>query len=711
MARLGTAVQTRIWVCTAPVGRLPKTEEIPMPPSSPVPPVARRAPHTVRIHGHSLVDEYRWMHQKDDPQVLAHLKAENSYTEVMMAPSMALQGRLYDEMLGRIKETDMGVPYRQGAWWYYSRTEAGKQYPIYCRKRAQPVGTEEITLDLNEMAQGHAYFAIGAYEVSPDGRLLAYSCDTTGFREYALRIRDLETGADICDPIGKARSVAWAADSKHLFYVKENQSKRAYRLYRHRLGGKRDRIVYEEHDERFDLQVDLTRSGAYLLLTAASATASEVRFVDAAHPGAPWVLMQERRDQHEYYADHRADRFFIITNDRGRNFRLVEVPVQSPGDGHWREVIAHRSDVMLEGVDLFSRHMVLHERRGGFPRLSVQGFDRGESWIVPLPESACAVDAGANEEFDTGIFRLVYESLVTPQSVYDYDMNTRRLTLLKQRDVLGGYSPSDYRSDLLYAKADDGTLIPISLVYKATQRQAGPQPVLLTGYGAYGISNDVYFSSARLSLLDRGVIYAIAHVRGGGEFGKSWHEQGRMLRKRNSFTDFISAATALIEKGYTQSDRLVAQGGSAGGLLVCAATNFRPALFKAVVAEVPFVDVINTMLDDSLPLTTGEYEEWGNPQDVNYFKYMLGYSPYDNLRPAVYPALLVETSLHDSQVMYWEPAKYIAKLRAVNQGSAPAMLKINMSAGHGGASGRYDFLREIAFTYAFILAQLGLEGR
>lgn len=673
------------------------------------PPAAKRVSHTVRVHGQVLTDEYHWMRQKSDPEVLAHLAAENAYTEAQMAPTAALQSRLYDEMLGRIRETDMGVPYRQGQWWYYSRTEAGKQYPILCRRHLTLESPEEITLDLNELAQGHLYFALGAYEVSPDGSLLAFSSDITGFREYTLKVKNLATGELLAEQITSARSIAWAADNQHLFYVKENHAKRAYRLYRHQLGGRRDRIVYEEHDERFDLQVELTRSRAYLLLTSASATASEVRFVDAAHPRAPWMVMEERRDQHEYYVDHGDGVFYVVSNDKGRNFRLVETPVQTPERSHWREVIAHREDVMLEGVEVFARHLILHERHGGFPRMAVRMAGSGESWLISLPETACAVDGGANEEFDTGVYRLVYESLVTPSTVYDYTLSTRQLQLLKQREVLGGYDPAQYRSQLLYARADDGAAIPVSLVYKATRRKAGPQPVLLNGYGAYGISSDVHFSSARLSLLDRGVVYAIAHVRGGGEFGKSWHEHGRMLRKRNSFTDFIAAAQELIDKGYTQPDRLAIQGGSAGGLLVCAATNLRPSMFSAVIAEVPFVDVINTMLDDTLPLTTGEYEEWGNPHDPSYFKYMLSYSPYDNLRPATYPAMLIETSLHDSQVMYWEPAKYTARLRSMNEGTQPVLLKINMAAGHGGASGRYDYLREIAFTYAFILSRLGLD--
>jgi len=674
----------------------------------PLPPVADRLRHAVRVQGQTWSDDYRWLQNKDDPQVRKHLEAENAYTAEMMRPLEGLQTHLYEDMLARIKETDIGVPYRSGQWWYYSRTEAGKQYPIYCRKRDTLESAEDIVLDLNQLAEGHPYFALGAFELSPDGSLLAYSFDTTGFREYTLRVKHLATGQVLADERRKVRSVAWCKDGSHLFYVRENHAKRGYRLYRHALGGARDRIIYEEHDERFDLQVELTRSGAFLLLTSASATTSEVRFVDAAHPRAPWVLTQERKEQHEYYVDHRGSVFLIVTNDRGRNFRLVETPLDNTGVDQWHERIPHRDDVMLEGVDVFARHAVLHERHGGFPRLTVWEPDRDEFWTIDLPEPARDVSGGANEEFDSAVYRLVYESMVTPQSVYDCDLRTRTMTLLKQREVLGGYDPREYRSELLYANASDGTRVPISLVYRLQARRAGPQPLLLTGYGAYGIPSDVYFSSNRLALLDRGVIYAIAHVRGGGEFGKQWHDQGRMLKKRNSFTDFIAAAQALIEHGYTASGHLVIQGGSAGGLLVCAATNIRPTLFKAVVAQVPFVDVINTMLDDTLPLTTGEYEEWGNPHEPQFFKYMRSYSPYDNLVEAEYPAMLVETSLYDSQVMYWEPAKYVAKLRTQHRGGTPILLKINMQAGHGGASGRYDYLREIAVTYSFVLWQMGI---
>jgi oligopeptidase B len=675
--------------------------------SYPAPPRATPEPVEAIVHGTRLVDEYRWLRDKDSARVRSHLETENAHTRAVMAFTEPSQETLYREMLARIQETDMDVPYRYGAFEYYGRTEQGKDYPILCR-RALDDPAEQVTLDMNTMAEGHEFFALGAYDVSPDARLLAFSTDVTGFREYTLQVKDLSTGGILPLRVEKARSVAWANDSATLFYVVEDDAKRAYRLYRHRLGSAAHDLLYEETDERFSIGVDETRSSAFVILTSHSATTSEVRFVPADRPDAPLTLAVPRRQEHEYYVDHRGERFYILTNDRGRNFRLVTAPVNAPSEANWSELIAHREDVMLEGIDLFSGHYVLHERRGGFPRLRVVSFATGEAHDIELPEAVCTVHGGANLEFDTTVYRFVYESPVTPDSVFDYDMDMRSRTLLKQRPVLGGYDPARYASELVYATAADGTRIPVSMVYRRDLRRGGPQPTLLTGYGAYGFPHDVHFSSARLSLLDRGVVVAIAHVRGGGEMGKRWHDEGRMLSKRNTFTDFIAAAEHLVALRVTQPSQLAIEGGSAGGLLMAAVANLRPDLFKAVVADVPFVDVINTMLDASLPLTTGEYEEWGNPQEPEYFRYMLSYSPYDNIEAKAYPAMLVQTSLNDSQVMYWEPAKYVARLRAMKTDSNPLLLKTNMEAGHGGASGRYDFLREIAFTYAFVLWQLGL---
>jgi oligopeptidase B len=675
---------------------------------NPLPPTAPIRPGGKRVHGIELRDEYDWLKNKQSPEVLDYLKAENAYTQAMMKPSEALQKTLYDEMLARIKETDTEVPYRDGDYFYYSRTRKGKQYRTYCRKRGSLSAPEEIVLDLNRLAVGHSYIGLGVLDVSGNGNMLAYSLDYSGFREYTLRIRDLQSGSDDPAVIEKARSVAWAADNRTLFYVTEDDAKRACRVWRRVIGEPGEELVYEETDARFSVSVSDSRSREYLFITSHSATTSEVRCLRADDPAAQPQLFQARRQGHEYYVDHGHGRFYVLTNDRGRNFRVAVAPLQQTGEENWQELIAHREEVMLDGLDVFARYIILDERCDGFPRLSVRRVDDGATHVIALPEPASSVYAGANAQFDTQVFRFHYESYVTPDSVYDYDLDTGAMTLLKQREVRGRFNSSDYVVEVHHASAADGSRVPVSLVYRKNVRRSGAQPMLLTGYGSYGYPHDVHFSSTRLSLLDRGVIYAVAHVRGGGEMGKRWHEEGRMLQKRNTFTDFIACAEHLIDAGYTEPSQLVIEGGSAGGLLMGAVTNMRPELFRAVIADVPFVDVINTMLDDSLPLTTGEYEEWGNPADKTYFDYMLSYSPYDNLKQGAYPAMLVETSLNDSQVMYWEPAKYVARMRALKTDGNPLLLRINMDAGHGGASGRYDFLKEIAFSYAFVLGVVGI---
>ncbi len=674
----------------------------------PQPPLAPARPHVTEIHGDTRVDPYHWLRGKEDPEVLEYLAAENDYTRAMMKPSEPFQRDLYREMVARIQETDMGVPYREGEWFYYSRTTRGRQYATYCRRRGSMKAREEVILDLNRLAKGQCYLGLGALDVSPDGRRLAFSTDLSGFREYTLRVKDLVNDEVLALEVERARSVAWSTDNSTIFYVTEDDAKRANRVWRHRIGSPIHDLVFEETDARFSVGVDLSRSLGFLFITSHSATASEVRFVRADQPTAAPVLVAPRRAGHEYYADHHGDSLYIVTNDRGRNFRLVKAPVTACGEKNWQEIVPHRDDTMLEGVDVFARHLVLHERRDGFPRFSVMTIASGERHEIEFPEPAYSAFAGANAEFDTDLFRFAYESFVTPDSVYDYDMAARERTLLKRFEVLGGYDPSKYRTDLTYATAPDGTRIPVSLVYRDDRRRRGPRPMLLSGYGAYGYPEMVTFSSVRLSLLDRGVTFALAHVRGGGEMGKRWHDEGRMMAKRNTFSDFIACAEHLVEEGRTAPDRLVVEGGSAGGLLMGAIANMRPELFCAVVSEVPFVDVVNTMLDDTLPLTTGEYEEWGNPKEPEAYRYILSYSPYDNVKPQAYPAMLVETSLNDSQVMYWEPAKYVAKLRATKTDAKPLLLRINMEAGHGGASGRYDYLREIAFTYAFVLGIVGI---
>ena len=676
-------------------------------PPNPFPPIGRRQPVSTQVHGAPRVDDYHWLRDKGSRDVQAYLKAENAYTAAMMKPSQRLQHTLYREMLARIKETDVEVPYREGNYFYYSRTRKGRQYRIFCRRQGSVKAPEQIILDANQTAKGHRYFSLGAFEVSPDGNLLAYSTDTTGFRQYTLQCKDLRTGRLLPERIEKARSVAWASDNRTLFYVTEDGAKRAYRVYRHELGRREDTLIYEETDARFSVSVTRSRSNEYLFLTSHSATTSEVRTVRSDAPHETPALLLARRQDHEYYVDHGHGLFYIVTNDKGRNFRLVTAPVHDPSPSQWQQVMAQRDDVMLEGVEVFARHLIAHERAGGFPRLRVVRLADRDEHVIEMPEPVYSVGGGANMEFDSDVYRFHYGSYVTPDSEYDYHLDSRQRTLLKQREVKG-YDTAKYRSELHYAVARDGTRIPISLVYRIDLRRGAAQPLLLYGYGAYGYPLDVDFSSTRLSLLDRGVIFACAHVRGGGEMGKRWHDEGRMLNKKNSFTDFIACAEHLIREHYTEPSRLAIHGGSAGGLLVGAATNLRPDLFRAVVAEVPFVDVINTMLDASLPLTTGEYEEWGNPNDKAFYEAMAEYSPYDNLSRRDYPAMLVETSLNDSQVMYWEPAKYVAKLRSLRTDANPLLLRVNMQAGHGGASGRYDYLKELAFTYAFILGALGI---
>jgi oligopeptidase B len=678
--------------------------------AAPFPPTAPRIPRVDVLHGDRRVDDYFWLRRKDDREVIAYLEAENAYAEAMLKPTEAFQEALYAEMLARIKEDDQSVPYRRGRHFYYTRTEKGKQYPIYCRRAGSPEAPEEVILDLNALAAGHPFLALGVYTVSDDGHLLAYSLDYTGFREYTLSVKDLRTGALLPDRVDRVSSAAWAADPAVLFYVTEDHAKRPYRLFRHGLGSDpgADALLYEETDELFRVGVWRSLSRAFLFAGSRSFTSAETRYLPAADPTGSWRVLAPREKDHEYDVDHGGEFFYVRTNGGGRrNFRLVRAPVSDPDPARWQELIPHRESVMLEDVDVFADHYVVHEREDGLVRLRVTSLRDGATHHVEFPEPTYDVSEEANAEFAAGAFRLRYESLVTPPSVYDYDVAERRLRLLKRAEVLGGYDPAGYRSERRHATAPDGTRVPISLVFRADTVRAGSSPLDLVGYGSYGIPYPVLFSSNRLSLLDRGVTVAIAHIRGGGELGKRWHDQGRMLAKGNTFTDFIAVAEFLVAEGYTAPDRLTIEGGSAGGLLVGAVLNRRPDLFRAAVLRVPFVDVINTMLDESLPLTVGEFEEWGNPKIREQYEYMKTYCPYTNAGTHRYPAMLVRTSLNDSQVMYWEPAKYVAKLRATATVNGPLLFKINMDAGHGGASGRYDALREVALDYAFILTELG----
>jgi oligopeptidase B len=695
--------------------------------SLPAPPVARKLHTETKLHGVLLGDDYAWLRDKDNPDVTAYLEAENAYADAVMAPLAGLRDELYQEMLSHVKQTDVSVPYRDGAWWYYSRTEEGLQYGIHCRKRGGPAGpdadaAEEVLLDGNELAKGHAFFAIGGTDITDDGRWLAYTTDTKGFRQYTLHIKDLESGEMLAGEVERVGSVVWAADNRTLFYtVEDEQQKRQYQLWRHLLGADHadDVLVYQDDDERFNLGAGRTRDGKYIVFESASHTTTEGWVLGAQNPAGDFMLIAPREDEHEYSVDHRNGLWFIRTNDRGRNFRLVTAPAATPGREHWTELIAHRDDVMLEGVDLFAGFFIACEREDGLPRLRLwkfagDGAEAGPSGEISFPEPAYSAHPHINRIFETATFRYAYQSLVTPSSVYEYDTSSGASTLLKQLEVPGGFDRTLYASERIHAKAQDGIEVPVSIVYrkdkfaKPGDRGPGRNPLYVYGYGSYGYSLPLGFSSNRLSLLDRGVVMAYAHIRGGGDLGKPWHDAGKMLVKRNTFTDFIACVEHLTAAGYGDPKRVAAEGGSAGGLLMGAIVNLRPDLFRAIVSHVPFVDVMNTMLDASLPLTVPEYEEWGDPNKEEYFRYMLSYSPYDNLRAAGYPAMLVKTSLHDSQVMYWEPAKYVAKLRTLNTGSRPLLLVTNMQAGHGGASGRYDYLKEIALDYAFLLRELGV---
>ena len=672
------------------------------------PPIARRIPKTTEIHGDTLVDDYAWMRERENPEVRAYLEAENAYTDAVLGPLEGFRAALYKEMLARIKETDLSVPYKDGDYLYYSRTVEGLQYPIYCRKRGSLDAAEEITLDVNALAKGKAFMSLGAYDVSEDSRLLAYSTDDTGFRQFTLVVKTLATG-EVSAPFSeRVTSIAWANDHRTLFYATEDETtKRSNKVFRHRLGGAPE-LIYEESDELYRVHVAKTRSKAFVFAISSSATTSEARVLSADDPGAAPRLLPARREGHEYYPDHHDARFFIRTNDKGRNFRLVEAPVEAPGEANWREVLPHRDGVMLEEIDCFAQHLVVSELENGLPRLTVTELASGRAHAIEFPEPVYSAYPHVNAEFETAKFRFGYESFVTPRSVFEYDLATRERTLLKQTEVLGGFDAQHYASERIYAAAADGAKIPISLVFKKGSPRDGSAPLLLTGYGSYGFALPIMFNSNRISLLDRGMAFAVAHIRGGGEMGKIWHEQGRMMVKKNTFTDFIAAAEHLVAGRWTNPGRLVISGGSAGGLLMGAVVNMRPDLFRASVVQVPFVDVMNTMLDASLPLTVGEYLEWGNPNEKDAYRYMKSYSPYDNVAAKAYPNMLVKTSWSDSQVMYWEAAKYVAKLRAVKAGDNLLLLKTNMDAGHGGASGRYDALREGALDYAFILSQVGI---
>lgn len=676
---------------------------------APEPPMAEKKSKTTNIHGVTLVDEYFWLREKNNPAVMAHLQAENAYADSLMKHTAPLQEKLYNEMLSHIKQTDTNVPYRYGDHFYYTRTEEGKQYPIFCRKKGSTDATEEIVIDVNELAKGQKFMSVGTFSVSDDGNLLAYSTDNNGYRQYTLQVKDLRTGKMLAEKIERVNGVVWANDNKTFFYVTEDAvTKRSDKFYRHVIGTDKYDLVYEEKDEVFDIGVGRSRDKAVIFVHAFSKTSTEARYLMASEPGAELTVVLPREPEHEYDVDYRNGLFYIRTNKGAKNFRVVTAPPKDPAEKNWKEFVAHNLAVKIDEISLFTDHAVLSEWENGLQQLEVIDIKNSKRHRIKFPEPVYAAGLSTNREFNTSVVRYSYNSLVTPNSTFDYDMNTGKSTLLKQTEVPGGFDRKNYQAERVFATASDGTKIPMSMVYRKGVRMDGSAPLLLYGYGSYGASIPPTFSSTRLSLLDRGVIFVIGHIRGGGELGEEWRQAGRMMNKMNTFTDFIACAEALIKQKYTSKDRLVIQGGSAGGLLVGAVANLRPDLFKAVVSQVPFVDVLNTMLDASLPLTTSEYIEWGNPNDKPAFEYMKTYSPYDNVAKKNYPATLVKVSVNDSQVPYWEGAKLVAKLRVMKTDNNPLLLKVNFGAGHGGASGRYDALRETAYDYSFMLWQMGI---
>ena len=701
--------------------------------SLPTPPKAAIRPHEMTVHGHTRVDNYYWLNERENPEVIAYLEAENQYEEACLKHTEPLQEQLFKEITGRIKQDDNSVPVKIRDYYHYTRYEEGKEYPIYCRKKHSLEAPEEIILDGNVLAEGHAFFDIGEVSLSEDDRLLAYSVDTVSRRIYSVYVKDLETGELLGEPIiGTSGNVVWASDNKTLFYGVKDETLRPCKIMRHRLGSPAtdDVKVYEETDETFVCYISKTKSRKYLIINSDSTLSSECRILESDQPMNEFRVFQEHQPDMLYGIDHYREHFYIQTNaDGAKNYKIMWTPVGQTEKSHWEEVVPHREKVMLEGFTIFDKFFVVEERECGLVKIRVKSWDGLTDYYLDFGEPAYTAGVGANPDFEATTLRYAYNSMTTPSSVYEWDMEKRTKTLLKRQEIVGGYNPEDYVTERLMAPSHDGVLVPISIVYKKNVDAAAPEPVegprtkgsgpstgsgaldrplVLYGYGSYGSSMDAYFSLARLSLLDRGFVWAIAHIRGGEEMGRQWYDDGKMLNKKNTFLDFIACAEYLINKGYTAPQKLFAMGGSAGGLLVGAVTNMRPDLWKGVIAQVPFVDVVTTMLDESIPLTTGEYDEWGNPNEKKYYDYMLSYSPYDNVEAKDYPAMLITTGLHDSQVQYWEPAKWAAKLRALKTDKNPLYLKTEMDYGHGGASGRFEGYKEVVLEYAFMLDELGM---
>jgi len=675
--------------------------------------MVKRIPTRLETHGRVRLDDYYWLRERDNPEVIAYLNAENEYAEKQMAHTKAFEEKLFEEIKARFKQTDMSVPYKRDDYFYYTRYEEGKEYPIYARKRGSLEQTEEIMLDVNVLAQGHEFFSVGGSAVSSGQDILAYAVDTQGRRIHTTYFKNLKSGETLTDILTEVtENLTWANDNKTLFYARQDATTlRAYQIWRHVLGTdpSQDRLVFQEDDETFVTYVFKTKTKKYLMVVSAQTVSQEYRYLDANDPYGDFRIFLPRERDHEYHVDHFEDRFLIRTNDQAKNFRLMTTATDKPEKEHWREVIPHRADVFLGDFEIFKNHLAVEERQRGLTQIRVIPWSDEEEHYLEFQEPTYRAHIGNNPELDTMVLRFEYTSMKTPLSIYDYDMVTRQRTLLKQEEVLGGFNADHYVTERLYARAADGTEIPISIVYLKGTKRDGQNPVLLYGYGAYGFSIDPAFASPRLSLIDRGFVYAIAHVRGGQEFGRPWYEEGKLLKKKNTFTDFIACAEHLIREQFTNPQKLFAMGRSAGGLLMGSVTNMRPDLFNGIVAEVPFVDVVTTMLDPSIPLTTGEYDEWGDPNQKEYYDYMLSYSPYDNVEKKAYPNLLITGGLHDSQVQYWEPAKWAAKLRELKTDKNRLLLKTNMEAGHGGASGRFRRHHETAFSYAFLLDLVGIK--
>jgi oligopeptidase B len=672
-------------------------------------PVARRRNKALEAHGDLRVDPYYWLREKGSPEVMEYLTAENAYADAFMKPSAGLCESVYSEIIGRIQETDTSAPVYFKGWWTYTRTIEGLDYELYCRRRGSMDAPEEVYLDANALAKGHDYFDLGYVERSTNENLIAYAADTDGSELHELRFRDLTAGVDLDDVVhGVCYGSAWSADSATFFYVKPDLSMRPYQIWRHRLGTavEQDALVFQEDDERFELSVELTKSERFIVVSSSSQITSDCRLIPSTAPEQEPELIQARRTGVEYSVDHQGDRFLILTNDEAFNFRLMAAPISNPGRAAWTEVVPEREGVRLNFVDVHADHVVLGQRSGGLQRLEVLACATGAIHLVDQPDAAYTAFPGSSPDYDSPVMRFFYTSLTAPFSAVDYDMRTRERTVVKEQPVRGGYDRTAYETHRLWAAAPDGIRVPMSAVHRKGLTLDGSNPTLLYGYGAYEASMDPMFDPARLSLLDRGFVYVIAHVRGGGEMGREWYEDGKFLRKRNTFTDFIACAKQLVEAGYTNPHRLAIRGRSAGGLLIGDVLNEDPELFACAVAQVPFVDALTTMLDETLPLTINEFDEWGNPSDPEYYRYLKSYSPYDNVHEAGYPSLLVTGALNDPRVSYWEPAKWVAKLRTMSTSGRPILLKTQMGAGHSGPSGRYDSWREEAMVLAFVIGEL-----